>query len=56
MEFEITYVQKRPKRIVTGEHFARSSSFFPVLQLAVGQEAPRGKYGSAGYARIRRVS
>lgn len=55
MRFEITYVNRRkPKRIVTEEHFARSAAFAPVLKLAVGEDAPR-RYRTAGFKRIRRV-
>jgi hypothetical protein len=56
MQFQITYVNPRkPKRIVTEEHFARSAAFYPVTQLAVGEHAPR-RYETAGYRDIKRVA
>jgi hypothetical protein len=55
MEFEIAYVNSRKKsRTVTGEHFAKSAAFHAVLQLKVGEDAPK-RYHTAGFKRIRRV-
>jgi hypothetical protein len=56
MTFNIEYVNPRqPSRTVTGEHFARSSAYAPVLRLAVGEYAPK-RYHTAGFKSIRRVS
>lgn len=55
--YRIEYVMPRRKpRIVGADHFAQSSAFAPVLRLAVGESSPRGRYVSAGYKRITRVS
>lgn len=57
MTFRIEYVMRsKSPRIVTEKHFANSSAFAPVLRLAVGESAPRGRYTSAGFKRITRVS
>lgn len=57
MQFEIKYVSPRkPKRVVTEDHFAKSSAFAPVLKMAVGESAPRGRYTSANYKSIKRIA
>jgi hypothetical protein len=54
--FRITYTNPQQKpRIVTGEHFDRSSAFYPVLQMAVGERIER-RYHTAGYKRIERIA
>jgi hypothetical protein len=56
MRFRITYTSPRkPDRVVSGDHFARSSAFYPVLRLSVGEYIDR-RYHTAGYRRITRVS
>lgn len=53
--FKITYVSRRPARVVTGEHFDKSAAFHPVLKLEVG-EAITGRYYSAGYRKVERIA
>lgn len=54
-QFQIIYINPhQPKRIVGEEHFAKSSAFYPVLQLEVGEKIER-RYHSAGYKSVKRV-
>ena len=55
--YEITYVQsqKKGKRIVGPERFEKSSAFYPVLKLEVGQVIQR-RYYSAGIKQIKRLA
>lgn len=54
-QFEISYIFKRPNRIVDETHFEKSSAFYPVLSLKVGESAPK-RYRSAGYRNIKRIA
>ncbi|WP_156027797.1 hypothetical protein [Candidatus Solirubrobacter pratensis] len=56
MTFKITYTANRPPREVDETHFEKSKAFAPVLTLAVGESTPPGRYVSAGYRKIERIS
>lgn len=53
--YEITYVDRRPNRVVGEEHFARSVVGRTTSKLAVG-ESTGAQFRSAGYQSIKRVS